>query len=586
MRHAIRCSFVSRRPRQAFTLVEILVAMVVTLIMLGIVVTIFGRIGQSVSASRAVMEMTDQLRATKQRLQLDLAGITVTMLPPRDPKNGEGYFEYIEGPVGRVPAFTINVQDENGVMGPDTTVGDNDDILLFTTQSASEPFVGRNNGAVTTSQVAEVAWFIRGTTLYRRQLLVKPDLNRTGAILTPAQVYSTGQSFYANSDVSVHADGKGTAGSANLGPMVTPGSDPLRIVANSLGDLTKRENRYAHFPLLAGPSDGPTYGWPFDARKYGWFPLPIAGNFATTGRLGLATLQECSDPICPLPIGVSDGGSPASGIAGSRFFPIKQLQLTTASGTEEFDAWENPNPWGVVNLGGSPSYTLDPFTGILNATSTISSGMRVGEDVILTNVLSFDVRVWDPTAPILLDADGTTLLLPGDPCPGYGAVTAAYGMTLQAAASAPAARIVARGAYVDLNYAYDVLLTLDATHQANLGLDVLASQADPRSGLNVITLNGASATYTVPPSYIPAIYDTWSTHYERDGIDQDGIYGADQGTNGVDDNNDGLIDDLSEQEAAPPYRIPLRGLQVKIRCFDPDSKQIREVTVVQEFLPE
>ena len=36
----------------------------------------------------------------------------------------------------------------------------------------------------------------------------------------------------------------------------------------------------------------------------------------------------------------------------------------------------------------------------------------------------------------------------------------------------------------------------------------------------------------------------------------------------------------------PPYPYPLRGIQVKIRAFEPDSKQIREVTVVQDFLPQ
>lgn len=35
----------------------------------------------------------------------------------------------------------------------------------------------------------------------------------------------------------------------------------------------------------------------------------------------------------------------------------------------------------------------------------------------------------------------------------------------------------------------------------------------------------------------------------------------------------------------PPYWTPLRGLQVKIRVYEPDSKQIREVTIVQDLLP-
>ena len=41
-----------------------------------------------------------------------------------------------------------------------------------------------------------------------------------------------------------------------------------------------------------------------------------------------------------------------------------------------------------------------------------------------------------------------------------------------------------------------------------------------------------------------------------------------------------------ENLTAPPYPIPLRGIQVKIRAFEPDSRQVREVTVVQDFLPQ
>jgi KaiC/GvpD/RAD55 family RecA-like ATPase len=41
-----------------------------------------------------------------------------------------------------------------------------------------------------------------------------------------------------------------------------------------------------------------------------------------------------------------------------------------------------------------------------------------------------------------------------------------------------------------------------------------------------------------------------------------------------------------ENETSPPYPVPLRGIQVKIRVFEPDSRQVREVTVVQDFLPQ
>ena len=42
----------------------------------------------------------------------------------------------------------------------------------------------------------------------------------------------------------------------------------------------------------------------------------------------------------------------------------------------------------------------------------------------------------------------------------------------------------------------------------------------------------------------------------------------------------------TRSSTSPPYPYPLRGIQVKIRVFEPDSRQVREVTVVQDFLPQ
>jgi hypothetical protein len=81
-------------------------------------------------------------------------------------------------------------------------------------------------------------------------------------------------------------------------------------------------------------------------------------------------------------------------------------------------------------------------------------------------------------------------------------------------------------------------------------------------------------------------YDTWSYHYETDGIDQDGLYGIDQGTNGLDDDGANGTDDTLEREAPPPYDVPLRGIQVKLRVYEPDTRQIREATVTRGLVPQ
>lgn len=72
---------------------------------------------------------------------------------------------------------------------------------------------------------------------------------------------------------------------------------------------------------------------------------------------------------------------------------------------------------------------------------------------------------------------------------------------------------------------------------------------------------------------MPAVYCTWSSHYENDGRDNNRDGAIDEG-----------LDDPTNVETMPPYPVPLRAIQVKIRVFEPDSAQIREVTITQDFV--
>jgi len=176
-------------------------------------------------------------------------------------------------------------------------------------------------------------------------------------------------------------------------------------------------------------------------------------------------------------------------------------------------------------------------------------GTRAGEDIVLTNVIGFDVRVYDPTAEMKDSTVGGVAVSPGDP--GYAAATS----------FSPDAVF---GCYVDI---------------ASTGAGVFAGgNKDARSQLS------------------GNVYDTWSTHYEVNGVDedydvdydQDGFpetwrTGVDQNVNGVDDDVNGIVDD--EQETSPPYPYPLRGIEVRIRVYEPKSRQVRQVTVRHTFVP-
>jgi prepilin-type N-terminal cleavage/methylation domain-containing protein len=192
-----------------------------------------------------------------------------------------------------------------------------------------------------------------------------------------------------------------------------------------------------------------------------------------------------------------------------------------------------------------------------------STSQRHGEDVVLDNVIAFDVRVFDPAAPVYVTTPGGTPLVPGDP-----------GFTNTAVAS---------GAYVDLGHGATTnsLLTGVVPHYAGYG--------DTRSEL----AGSATARRT---------YDTWSTNYEADGRDSDGDGPFDEGADGLDNDNppDGVVDEpdvdsdgdgiitlaeRGESETAPPYPHALRGIEVRIRCYEPSSRQVRQVTVRHTFVP-
>ena len=195
------------------------------------------------------------------------------------------------------------------------------------------------------------------------------------------------------------------------------------------------------------------------------------------------------------------------------------------------------------------------------------SSTRVGEDVILTNVIGFDVRVFDPGAPVGVPAGGDTAVVPGDG--GFAAAT-----------------VAANGAYVDLGWnrgPYGVVAT-SGQRPRFAGLGELMSGLRPANAAGV------------------RVWDTWSTHYESNGFDDDNDGVADEGADGLDNDSDGKVDespydvdgdglftgagdDPGELETLPPYRFPLRGIEIRLRCYEPSSRQVRQVTIRHSFVP-
>lgn len=552
----------SSQPPAGLTLVEMLVGMAITLVMMAAVVTLFANVSSSVRNRRANAELGAQLRHTRSRLAQDLAGATAPGRTWLRPEAAVGYLEIIDGPwsdsnpsplianneldyatslvpsAGVRDSATNEIVTTNGASTDGGGLGDFDGILALTVKSQGDPFRGRvfnvstNRHETIESEYAEVIWYAIENpadgslgepgmrTLYRRVLLIAPWLELPELTSLPGgNIDEQILYFYQNFDISaqiyqVQVDG-------TLVPNMSS-----RLVANTLADLTKRENRFAHRLNI----DQTSLAWPFimDQRAIRFF--------------GDGTLANLSSPLQPF------GWPPSSG-------PVD----------------------------------------------------RLGEDVMLNDVLAFDLRVYDPGAPQIVRNAGPPngdVLEPSDP--GWNVFSQN--------------EIVGFGAYVNLGWDPGSALSMDPSGTGTL--DPAASNSYTGPFANYVTkytynygdsaqptevpLNGPKPLFKDPrqPGWhplrptglvfgYPAVYDTWSFHYEHDGLDQDNDGIIDEGANGLDDPitpGDPLsavngVDDIGEYETSPPYDTPLRGLKVILRAYERDARQIRETSVTHTFVP-
>lgn len=671
--------------RRGITLVEMMIAIAITLVMMAAVVTIFANVSSSISNRRATVEMSTQLRQVRTVLQRDLAHATCPAQPWQRPESNIGYIEINEGAQSDSdPSIWLRDSDSDGepdqVQGlqidlttatiPGSTanrltlstadiattnvtdgqaLGDHDDILMLTVRNETAPFNGRvpsvrdNSGNLRSfanwgsealqSQLAEVAWFAVENpvepedaqtnafgepgyrSIYRRVLLIAPDLNYGFPITGGGNSRITGpgvvrvlrravqQDDVAEAIASLIAFQDRYDLSVRLEWDQTLGNDGRwTIVANTLADLTKRENRFEH------------HGYASNLQERA-FPFAVAssGTQAAGGDLAFGFDRE---------LATTSGGNPENPVAtarndanranfGNTFYRLSNFGQALAS---------RPFVWPTT----SARYAATPraimaddgldnrldtqrVVGITNGLVPLS-GSRRGEDLMISDVLAFDLRVYDPGAPIyeyddVVNDDRPPLAVVSPGSPGW---EIAYRIDAENGTSPlgdlPVAnnswRLSSAGAYVDLGYGF----VLNAGGTATIpypdyapSLDLPAPQfnnAEALQSRNIAPQN----QHFLANGY--ATYDTWSFHYENNGIDEDGDGATDEGTNGFDDpgyysngpNSTALLtlsgpDDQGEYETTPPYPVPLRGMQVTLRVYERDSRQIREVKVKQAFVP-
>jgi prepilin-type N-terminal cleavage/methylation domain-containing protein len=680
--------------RSGFTLVEMLVAMAITLVMMAAVVTLFANISGSVRNRRATAEMSGQLRHVRNVLQQDLQGATCPGLTWQRPESNHGYIELIEGQYSdRNP--TSMVRDSNGDGFLDTSdidpatsllprnnlvpdlnndgrltaaeieahfespaslapggIGDYDDILMLTVRNEEEPFVGRmprvhlSNSInllpfadwdydTTESPLAEIVWFAIENpteseragnffgepgmrTIYRRTLLIAPWLNPYQTVANPSGVFTipSGGAFKAEPGLlRILSDSINQARLEEAIAAVIAFQDRYdlsvrlewdhniqrwKIMANTLGDLTKRQNRFGHFGYFHGT------GGATPARRI----YPHAAISWGSGYKGDEVATVVDDEV---------GGPNNAEIIANQ------------------DANKSVVSYSIKNRGAG--YRTRPFVFLAEDCSAPATGQamlndngevvrvvhgpvplwgpRRGQDVMMTSALAFDLRVYDPGAPLFgvrqdptdPNSQVSVVMSPSDA--GY---TRAY---LHAdnngpngiGASANLYPFSGQGAYVDMGYGFNMLASPPRFASQSAATPWFFYNRDLRDVYG----------NQLAPGY--SVYDTWSFHYENNGVnedndevevgtgptwqlndrDADGTQSIDEGTNGLDDfghyinagppqriDTDIRLgpDDSGERETAPPYDKPLRGVQVLMRVYEPDSRGIRQVRVNQHFMPE
>lgn len=641
--------------RSGLTLIEMLVSVALSLLVVLAIVRIFEVLGTTVTDSRAILEMSAQLRTVANQLQDDLDRMTAEVTPPLDPNSASGFFEIIEGPDrDKDPKWGIqhdmefydgehiNVPDDQIRSTTDVTYnnkryhlrpsfrnwnannldpdnpfpffdakggwyGDLDDVLMFTIASDDKPFVGRFNNRLIKSNQALVAWWVErlidetGTPrmfrLHRRLLLIRPDLAESITDLEylrlfrwlpenpefrpvgfPPQYYGI-NTFTNENDLAVRPPTV-----QELENWTANGRDPHPVPC-TLEDLAIRQNRFGHvatFNNRNDVNDPDLLAFPNSVSIWD----DLGGNNDLVANILPRSIEKYCRPnpniaydlVANKYTNKFSANQPYAANMASAFHRIHGLFSKRLA--------YSPRP---INPNARP---IQYNQGFIDLT---------GDDVMLTDVLAFDIRVYDPEAPgqVISQAPARSVVLyPSDP--GYDISLFAGNYNLLA--SAP------RGAFVDLYSAYNNFSATLHQQQSSesvtdpyypnanrtpQSIEILRADIDDGE----VSLGDFFAPPQTPTNRIPnmnsplnqtyggvlpvveagyerrvAVYDTWSTYYDRDGIAQ-----------GDPPTTTGGFSTTAYQETNPPYSAPLRGIEVTIRALDQSSQQVRQVSVVSDF---
>jgi type II secretory pathway pseudopilin PulG len=555
-------------PATGFTLVEMLVAVGLVVLMMTLFAQIFQMTTGTMATQKGLSENDQRVRMVATLLRGDLKNRTMKEVGPF--ASGESTGDANANWDRRLGYFYIGENDHNDGL---------DDVLQLTAQVAvtDDPYTGAARvllpdgtnrfgpgnptvnvppggnppplaaqgiywqnqpefddqlvgfpDFVSSSHMAEVSYFVRNGTLYRRVMLIRePSVSQTAqgvddhsptnwvpgggaptnlstAIYQAPTTAADARNFYTDFDFSAFLFGS---------TVQFHGADDLDPNNSVTSSLLNPSRRFGHDPATGLPRE----------HVNQW--VDATGTVQTGVRfIGRFTHEETSYI------------NPGSGSSPYDLFGYPGMNL--GPGTRV------PNPyqfnWLVPTHADNTQLTYDPTTGKVRE---YAGGNRIAEDVLLTNVKRFDIKVWDETAACdpannRFGVDGAPGIFQVDD-DGNGVVDDAPEVGWDGSDD---------GAFADVGHG---------------GTGYYSSTA--LTNVDYCPLIPGKATTTGSPEPRFYRFDTWHPT-------------------------------LGTQ---PPFRAPnrtvpdpvtglrrvLRAIQIKITFLDPQSQQVRDITINQSLYP-
>ena len=401
---------------RGFTLIEMLISVTLVLLMMLLFAEIFGLASESITLQRALAHNDQQVRSFSTVLREDLKKRTYRTATPYDPTEEE---EFQSIPFAdRDGYFYISLND------PDNST---DNVLQFTVQSSilkqsgdDTEYYGRATGLVqsqpavspaqasrhvsqntrqpehddgetqinstATSSAAEIAYYVRGSRLYRRVSLLRDPVSGQSGV-QPRMSWNTVANQRLTTPVEYLRHNMGPSA-----PVIQTVAGAYRKLDAAAGGASYSDNYWEDFDfsaVMAIPG-----GVPDGAELIGASALRNSTSRLSTDlnrrQLGDPRFRFGFDQFT----GVSREFSRSNPAAAGFFFLGRYTLEEMSHGNFNF-------PQNSSSLGLSPfSYAAVPIVtdGGIEPDGVIdefAGGSRRGEDLLLTDVHAFDIEVWD-----------------------------------------------------------------------------------------------------------------------------------------------------------------------------------------------